>query len=141
MIEPSSKDVELALPQGAEAASLARRFVAEQARALPGELVHDAEILVSELVTNAVLHGKPAIVLRVNLEPPLIGVTVEDAGDLLPSSEPTAPGPDSTHGRGLLIVDRLASAWGIDVNDSRPGKSVWFHIAADDGADADGAAG
>lgn len=112
-----------------EAPSIARRYVAAHAAALSHDLVDDAELLVSELVTNAVLHGLPTITLMLNLDPPGIGVGVHDASDQLPTRPGAVPGVDDVGGRGLLIVAALASAWGVEKAEDGPGKTVWFRLS------------
>lgn len=118
----------IALPANAEAAGIARRFVGDNSDHIREDLVEDAQLLVSEIVSNAVRHGRPDVTLRVRLHPPGIGITVADKGADLPTL-PTQP-PDGTQssGRGLLIVDALASAWGVTPNQPPPGKAVWFDL-------------
>ena len=130
MSELDDAGVVLELSSGANAPAIARRFVNEHAHALDPNLKDDAELLVSEVVTNAVVHGRPAITLRVSTDPPGIGVAVHDFGGALPP--PTVPArvePGATGGRGLMIVDALASTWGVIPNDPPPGKTVWFRLA------------
>jgi two-component sensor histidine kinase len=82
----------------------------------------DALLLcVSELVTNAVEHGEPPVVLRVGDADSGILLEVLDSGGGSPEQQD--PGPESPRGRGLLLVDRLASHWGIDQN--RTTTRVW----------------
>jgi anti-sigma regulatory factor (Ser/Thr protein kinase) len=84
-----------------------------------------AQLLVSELVTNALIHGNGDVMLIAEIEDDHLHVEVLD-------SEPTvtlAPLPlDTTreHGRGLAIVDALASAWGVEAR--LVGKAVWFDL-------------
>jgi anti-sigma regulatory factor (Ser/Thr protein kinase) len=116
------------LPQSGNAAGIARAFVERQTSELPPDLVDDALLLVSELVTNAVRHGRPDIRLEVSVSPPGIEVAVRDGGEDLPqmSSQPT-PGTAES-GRGLRIVDAVASAWGVIADSPPPGKVVWFEL-------------
>lgn len=118
----------LDLPSDVDAPSAARRFVGELAQDLPSDLADDAELLVSELVANAVQHGRPDITLRVSLDPPLIGVSVQDDGEAVPKTAVGRPHPTAESGRGLCLVDRVSSTWGVTPNDPPPGKTVWFHI-------------
>jgi anti-sigma regulatory factor (Ser/Thr protein kinase) len=118
----------LELPHDTRAAGIARRFVEENSDHLPSELVEDAQLLVSEIVGNAVRYGRPDITLRVRLHPPGIGVEVIDTGGALPQVPGEPPPPTQPSGRGLLIVDALATAWGVSPNEPPPGKVVWFDL-------------
>ncbi|WP_375481712.1 ATP-binding protein [uncultured Jatrophihabitans sp.] len=120
------------LPPSLDAAAFARRYLADNAGDLDDDLLYDAQLLVTELVANAVKHGQPAITLQLRLHPPGIGVWVHDDG----SSLPVVPGqaaPDQPHGRGLRIVSTLATEWGVETSPEVPGKTVWFQLR---GADA-----
>nr|WP_227467451.1 ATP-binding protein [Nocardioides lijunqiniae] len=111
----------------------ARRWVVATCRDIGrADLVECAELGVSELVTNALLHGAPPIQVRVrgtwehprvevrdgSTTPPLLPSTVEptDEDDLL-----------LTFGRGLSIVARSSEAWGAEIEED--GKIVWFNPA------------
>ncbi|MFI8965194.1 SpoIIE family protein phosphatase [Streptomyces sp. NPDC053493] len=94
-----------------------------------GEVVDDAVVLTSELVTNAVIHaGTAADVLCLRGDD---GVRIEVA-DRYPEREiPVQHGrsmgsPDRENGRGLLLCAALASRWGVDYSPTR--KHVWFHL-------------
>ena len=128
MSEAEDVGVVLELSSGADAPAIARRFVKEHASELASSLKDDAELLVSEVVTNAVVHGRPTITLRVSTEPPGIGIAVHDYGDELPSTTPARVEPGATSGRGLMIVQALASTWGVVASDPPPGKTVWFRL-------------
>ncbi|MEP9363425.1 ATP-binding protein [Nocardioides sp. CN2-186] len=102
------------------------------------DLVECAELGVSELVTNALLHAAPPLSVRVRgtREHPRVEVR-DGSGDLplLPSADPQ--GEDDlllTFGRGLGIVARCSSAWGVDLDED--GKTVWFVPAVEAGGDA-----
>jgi anti-sigma regulatory factor (Ser/Thr protein kinase) len=115
------------LPPTPVAIAIARQFVSEHGRGLDPELIEDAELLVSELVTNAIKHGKPSILLRVRSEPPGIGVEVQDEGPENPVM-PEEPTHDQRSGRGLRMVAAVASAWGVRRPEDGPGKVVWFTL-------------
>lgn len=89
--------------------------------------IETATLLVSELVTNAVLHGAPPVRLSVETTGSLIRVAVEDGAVALPVQRD--PDALSANGRGLLLVDVLASSWGCD-DGAGDGKSVWFEVPA-----------
>lgn len=83
-----------------------------------------AELLVDELISNVVRHvGSPAE-LRVLRRPRALRVEVDDGSTQLPVRRD--PSPDDDHGRGILLVDSLATRWGVDPRTS--GKTVWFEI-------------
>lgn len=116
----------------AEAASVgrARRMVAQAVLASGHEeLVYVATLLVSEVVTNAVLHAGTDIGVR--CRPSRTGVRVEvfDGSPLSPSVRHYDA--VATTGRGLALVSALAASWGVDCEDG--GKTVWFELAEGDG--------
>jgi anti-sigma regulatory factor (Ser/Thr protein kinase) len=111
------------LPRAVPEARLAiRRLLAS--RDLPGETVGVAELLVSELVTNAVKYGAPPVWLLLELRPGLVHASVSDTSTALPRRRPTTP--MSEGGRGLLVLDALAGSWGAAAVDS--GKYLWFDL-------------
>ena len=120
----------LVLPADVSAASVARRFLAEQCPGMAPDTLADAQLLVSEIVTNAVLHGLPEIILRIQDKPPALGIAISDAGPNLATQKPSRPPTAQPSGRGLLIVDAIATAWGITPTDPPPGKTVpsWFEL-------------
>ncbi len=97
---------------------------ARQARDLVREAVgeghpfgDDAELITSELVTNAVAHtrsGEPggSLVLAVRAHPDQVQILVRDSGGASAPDWSSAADPDGEHGRGLAIVIALAAEWG-----------------------------
>ena len=122
-------DVAAALHLAGEPASVAkaRKFISEFCRAaeLPAEVCETAALLVSELVTNAVIHGRTSATIDAHRPGDALRVTVHDTNPALPpvSGQPTL---SSESGRGLQIVSLLASDWGVEVDGD--GKSVWFTL-------------
>ena len=116
----------ITLPYAADAAGAARAYLRRQANLLHPPMLDDALILTSELVTNAIHHGRPAVTLAVQLEPSALTVVVTDTGPERPPLVPSTPHPDSPVGRGLVIVDALATRWGVTPQPGSPGKAVWF---------------
>ena len=106
----------------------ARRIVREYAAGMPVELVADAELLTSELVTNAVRHGRPGVRLEMARERSSLWVSVHDQGGDLPVLKSTRPDRTAVSGRGLRIVETLASSWGVVARPGQLGKAVWFRI-------------
>jgi len=104
----------------------------------------DAAILgVSELVTNAVLHVRSSIVVRLVDVDTRIRIEVYDHAprptDGQPAVHPLGSNDDSTIGRGLQIVDSISHAWGVSYE--HLGKCVWFNPAPDASAELYGALG
>ena len=79
----------------------------------------------SEVVTNAVLHAGPPIQVSGDLVDTKVRVEVSDGSKAAPLQR--KPVHTSPTGRGLNLLDMLASAWGVEVTGS--GKTVWFEIS------------
>ena len=103
-----------------------RKHVADSCREYDGDLACTAMLLASELITNALEHGSGTITLLVTHGPDRVRVDVTDESPLQPSSR--VAGPDEEGGRGLLIVEHLASAWGMELLGQGRAKSVWFTL-------------
>ena len=89
---------------------------------LDPRILEDLHLVVSELVTNAVMHGQGPIRLRLQIEAGDVWGEVIDAGGGF-EYEVRRVGPFSTTGgRGLLIVDRLTTRWGVHEGTTH----VWF---------------
>lgn len=93
------------------------------------DLADTARTLVSEIVTNAVVHtASPVIDLAATVLPDGLHVSVHDDGP----AEPLAAlrvRQDREHGRGLLLVQALAHDWGVNDVTPRAGhKNVWFEL-------------
>ena len=104
----------LALPGLRRDAGLARDFttrVLERA-GVEQAVDHDAILVVSELVTNAALHGRGPVFLDVSVGEVSVSIAVSDASPADP--EPQPPDHLAEDGRGLRIVDRLASYWRVE---------------------------
>src|SRR3954471_18317937 len=91
----------------------ARAHVATACRGrMSQEATEAARLLVSELVTNCVLHAHSMITLAVDCDDVSIAVAVGDDGKGMPEVRDHVS-DDDTHGRGLQLVDALAADWGI----------------------------
>jgi anti-sigma regulatory factor (Ser/Thr protein kinase) len=121
--------VSIDLPPERSAASRARRFVREQCEQwdLPQASIEDIELLVSELVTNAVLHARSDARVTVDRVRDRVRVSVEDQSPVPPRLREY--GPDAVTGRGVYLVDRLSDEWGVDAVKDEGGKRVWFELA------------
>lgn len=92
---------------------------------LPGEKVEDAELLVSELVTNGIRHGKGDIDLEVLVDNDhRVLVRCRDGGQGFRPRRPQ-PHEDGSGGYGLMLVERLSSRWGVSEDDT---SCVWFEL-------------
>ncbi|WP_050515516.1 ATP-binding protein [Streptomyces rimosus] len=125
------------LVSGVTAPEIARTVVADLMN-LTGnsELVADARLLVSELVTNVHLHTDTAVV-RLDVAVHLTSVRVTVWDDAPGSRLLSLPAlVDGGSGRGLLLVEALASRWGVyrpNIN-TRRRKGVWFALDRGSGA-------
>jgi anti-sigma regulatory factor (Ser/Thr protein kinase) len=91
---------------------------------LTEEKLATAELLTSELVTNAVLHGRGEPVLAVDVENGRVRIAVHDDTTSVPVVG--NPGPLAGSGRGMQLIESLAARWGVEP-DAR-GKDVWFEL-------------
>ncbi|WP_081902191.1 ATP-binding protein [Lentzea aerocolonigenes] len=103
-----------------------RRSVRRSLSHLDTDCVEDAELLVTELVSNAYDHGRPPVKLRLcQLPNSLLHIDVEDSDRThLPRLRASAPGGE--RGRGLLLVDQLSRGWGFNVTATN--KVVWAEM-------------
>ncbi|MFF2652253.1 ATP-binding protein [Streptomyces sp. NPDC058045] len=90
-----------------------------------------AELLTCELVTNALVHTEHDAVLTATLGSGTLRVEVRDFAGRRPPPRPQAAPEDGTHGRGLMLVQSLADAWGVRALGA--GKVIWFELAAEAG--------
>jgi anti-sigma regulatory factor (Ser/Thr protein kinase) len=107
-----------------EARRIVRRLLATAGQV---DLIDPAELLVSEIVTNAVLHAGTSIDLRCTLVDHSLLVEVDDRGGQLPSYRGY---DDATvcSGRGLVLLEQVAERWGVIPTFG--GKTVWFLVSA-----------
>ena len=113
---------------GTHAATRIRRVLEAMAGDLEAPVLDDVQLLTTELVSNCVKHGDagPHTEIQVGYSTPDGVARVEVTGpgggfDLeMPAWDPTMPG-----GFGLLIVDRVATRWGL----SHDGCCVWFEVS------------
>jgi anti-sigma regulatory factor (Ser/Thr protein kinase) len=120
--EAGGLTVELpAIPASASAARAASR---EVLAGRPEAVIEVAELLVSELITNAVLHARSAPTLSINVDAGEIRVMVDDQSRTAPELQPAAD--QAAAGRGLLLVSVLSTSWGW--SHTPTGKHVWFTL-------------
>jgi anti-sigma regulatory factor (Ser/Thr protein kinase) len=118
-------DYTTALPRASGSVRAARELVAIHGVGLSVRQLDDAGLMASELVTNALRHGRGAITIRITSGLDDVTVEVADEGhaDVAIASASGASG-----GWGLRLVDALADAWGARHGSTR----VWFCILLED---------
>lgn len=114
----------IVLQRTASEAERARREVAEACRGLARDTVATAQLLASELFTNALDHGAGDITMRVTRSPGELRIDVADSGSQHPRVKTVSP--SDVRGRGMMILESLAARWGVDTLPRGQGKSVWF---------------
>ena len=124
-------DTVIPLPRRPDSARTARTMAREAcADHTPAAVLEDVLLVVSELVTNAVVHGEGDIRLRVQVEADRIVVRVRDAGLERPR---VATGSGADGGSGIALVAAVSRDWGVRSVDD--GKEVWCVLSpAADGA-------
>ncbi|MBA3742617.1 MAG: ATP-binding protein [Sporichthya sp.] len=117
---------QVVLPADTTAPRAARKFLAEACcGSHVAEVVEEAQLLVSELVTNAVRYGAPPIELQVCCAgEDQLHIRVRDSDPGTP--QPRDADADAEGGRGLLLVDVVSDDWGHE--DDADGKAVWFTL-------------
>jgi anti-sigma regulatory factor (Ser/Thr protein kinase) len=118
MLEPAALGADLGAPRRAR--HEARRFL--ESHGLDGRR-DDVLLVISELITNSVLHAQaaPELVLRTVPDPPAVVVEVRDPSPVLPI--PRNPDLAVRGGRGIRLVSAIADKWGVEVRDA--GKTIW----------------
>jgi anti-sigma regulatory factor (Ser/Thr protein kinase) len=116
---------EQSLEPNAGSVRAARRAVEQAIEGIVGDGAREGLLLAtSEVVTNAVEHGEPPIELVIERHPGRVRVAVRDGSPLVPHrGEPT---PSDVRGRGMVIVERCTSRWGVE--HGAHGKAVWFEV-------------
>ena len=126
---PVSTELTLRLSPGPEAIPAARQALDGLVGLVDRTVWEDLRLLVTELVTNGVRHGseRGPVEVAVALTDEKVRVEVSDSGRGFDPPSAPMPRSDGTGGWGLQLVDRVASTWGVQVDD---GTCVWFEIAA-----------
>lgn len=121
----SSTEVHLDLPADPSVIADARRFAQDFLSRWGASNLEDTVcLLVSEVVTNSVVHGGTSVRLTLRRDGDGLRVEVRDGSDSMPLMKRYSD--TATTGRGLRILDALASAWGSVAEGS--GKLVWFEV-------------
>jgi DNA-binding NarL/FixJ family response regulator len=116
-------------PGELQSARAARRFVGGVLEGWQcSDLEDSIQLLVSELVTNAVIHAKSDVEVALHLRADRVRVEVVDAATEYVHRRDA--GEEEQSGRGMALTEALASAWGIDTLVA--GKSVWFEVVREE---------
>ena len=96
---------------------------------LPAPKLDTIELLTSEVVTNAVVHAASSPIVEVTAESGTVRISVQDQNPAWPM--PTRDvAEDATSGRGMVLVDVMADAWGVE-RLADDGKRIWFEVRAE----------
>jgi anti-sigma regulatory factor (Ser/Thr protein kinase) len=129
----SKRSIWMRIPGGQNAPTRARRSVHAQLEGhIPATAASDAALLVSELVTNSVVHAnvgpRRLLTVEVTTRDDRVGIVVTDPGSSLkPCVLP--PDPETPGGLGLLLVDELCETWGVWQDLGR--TCVWCELLLD----------
>jgi len=124
--QPDDAEYSCAFARGPLAPWQARRFVTDVLRGWRlDELVDPATLVVTELATNAVVHARSGFTVSLNHDGPVVRIAVGDGAAAVPQRTPRRT--QATRGRGLPIIEALASRWGHFALDG--GKLVWAELA------------
>lgn len=126
----ATPSAQLLLPSTSSSAAVAREWARRSGCAEHTLSLHDdVLLLISELITNSVLHGGPPIVLALECDEQVLRVRVRDGSTTMPPGA-TPSDPDDESGRGISLVDLLTDTWGVQpVEDEHgPGKEIWFEL-------------
>jgi anti-sigma regulatory factor (Ser/Thr protein kinase) len=93
-----------------------------------GDSVDSVTLVISELVTNAIIHGGGQHLIHVQLTVAAGNCLVEVSDACGEKPAVFAPGPDGEHGRGLLLVAALAADHGVRDRQEAEGKTVWARM-------------
>jgi anti-sigma regulatory factor (Ser/Thr protein kinase) len=123
-----ARSARLALPANATSPSRARTFVVRTLTEWGVPAVDDAALVVSELVTNALLHARTSMVVALSEDGPgAVHLSVADGS--VAALRERHFSLESGTGRGLRLLDSIALEWGVDLRDD--GKTVWCRLSVD----------
>ena len=122
----------LALPRDLGTPAQGRRLLESALDSLPGSVVADAQLLLTEVLSNAILHGSAGAGARLDVsveaDESILRVTVTDRSPQFPRPSINPPDPMAASGWGLYLLERLAKRWGVeDAPDG--GSAVWFELS------------
>jgi anti-sigma regulatory factor (Ser/Thr protein kinase) len=122
-----------AVPASPQAPARVRSELRERLRETLGpRMASDLELLLSEVVTNAVRYGgmggQASIEVEIRIDNDLVSAQITDSGrGFVPDQPPTPRVERSPGGFGLYLLDLLSTRWGVERNET--GFRVWFRLA------------
>ncbi|MBO1753023.1 ATP-binding protein [Actinotalea sp. BY-33] len=123
----------LVLPGQRQSVAVGRHWVVSTAaaRGITGMANQVLELLSSELLANAVLHGPQGVAIGVQMRhtETAVRVSVSDASATNPVVMHN--GPSAPNGRGMAIVEAMSSRWGVEEH-ADGGKTVWYELELDE---------
>ena len=121
--------VRRSFPLDRTSVAASRRFVVDALKGVPDDVRESAELMMSELATNAVVHAGTGFEVGIERTATLFRVDVTDVGGGDP--QPQSPSISEPHGRGLQIVRQLSDDWGVLENPDQSSKTVWYAVRLD----------
>jgi anti-sigma regulatory factor (Ser/Thr protein kinase) len=112
------------LPSRPSSARLARRLARGAMGGCTEPMVETAELLITELIANAVRHAGSPPIMRIDVDSGTVRIAVSDTSSQAPGIRHTDL--EDEGGRGLLLVESLATSWGW--TRTTDGKSIWFTL-------------
>jgi anti-sigma regulatory factor (Ser/Thr protein kinase) len=126
-MEPDQGSPRVVLERRPSEAQRARRAIAEVCDGLSRDTVSTAQLLASELFTNALDHGQGRITMQVRRVKGELCIEVSDESPDRPRIKTVTL--DDTRGRGLIMLEALAERWGVVARPDGRGKAVWFALS------------
>jgi anti-sigma regulatory factor (Ser/Thr protein kinase) len=122
-------DADAQLPHRVDSVPAARAFLTQLLHGweVADEVIDDASLLTTELMSNAVEHGSGVVDLEIAVQDGLLHIGVHDDSVELPTKHDAASS-SLEGGRGIWLVQSIARDWGSDSSNREPGKTVWFEL-------------
>ena len=122
-------DADAQMPHRVDSVPAARAFLIQLLHGwdIADQIIDDASLLTTELMSNAVEHGSGVVDLEIAVQDGLLRVGVHDASVELPVKGEVI-NASLEGGRGIWLVHSIARDWGSDSSGEEAGKTVWFEL-------------